>query len=573
MKMYAGTIPREVLNLNTREAYYGRQKQLFVLVFIIVSVVPLVMINWHSSSYYQESWLEKTSLELAGIAKDRKELIDLFLETQVNQLSGFAKQFDGDYLSRQQNLAELFKNFNATGVITDLGFIDRTGRHLAYVGPFSRELADKNYLDSQWFQEVMENGIFISDVFSGYRQVPHFIIAVTDTQKSWVLRATINSEIFNALVASANVGPGGDAFIISEGGELQTPSRMERNTLSKGEAEMIFRLAAIGGHTQRVGGLLYSVLPVKDGKWHLVLETNVDSSLAEFYKARNLGIFIIVIAALVILVVSLLVIRSMVDKISRADRQRMVLADNVRQVEKMALIGRLAASVAHEINNPLQVITDQAGWMDELLDDEPPDKVANLKEYRESLSKIRRHVKRAGTITHRLLGFSRFRDGEWVATAIEATVEETILLLENDARNHRIAITRHYGEGLPAVKTDSAQLQQVFLNILNNAMDAIGQEGRIEVTTRMDGQQVAVDFADSGPGMPPDAMEKVFDPFYTTKQKGKGTGLGLSISSNIMKRLGGGIRVTIGAQGGCVFTVFLPADASGPETADWKKAV
>ncbi len=558
MKMYAATVPGEMLKIKPREAYYARQKQLFILVFIIVSVVPLVIINWHSSRYYQESWLKKTSAELAGIADSRKELVDLFLSTQEQQLSGFVELYDGNFLSQQSNLYRIFQLFNRSGVITDLGVIDSSGRHLAYVGPFMKELAGKNYASAEWFHHVMQSGRYVSDVYSGYRNVPHFIIAVTDSGKSRILRATINSELFNALVASANVGPGGDAFIINEKGELQTPSRRGRTELLPEELEKVAMFIANQGKTQQIGGHLYSISPLNEGNWLLVLETDINSSLAGFYKARKLGIMIIICASILILIVSVILIHSMVKRIAKADRQRMLLTDNVRHVEKMALIGRLAASVAHEINNPLQVITDQAGWMDELLDEETPGKVTNFGEYRQSIGKIRNQVKRAGAITHRLLGFSRSPEGEWTQIDINEVVEDTILLLENEAQKHRITIQRKYQTAMPQVRTDSSQLQQVFLNILNNAVDAIGQDGRIEVATSLVDQRVLIEFADTGAGIPPEALGKIFDSFYTTKQKGKGTGLGLSISQSIMQRLGGDIRAENRKEGGSLLAISLP---------------
>lgn len=559
MKMYAATIPADVLKIRPRELYYARQKQLFILLFLVVAVVPLVLINWYATEHYQDSWLKKTAVDLAYTADSRKEIITMFLADQERQLADFVELYEMRQLSRQPTLEKLFGLLKRDGVITDLGVIDRNGNHLAYVGPFARELANKNYAAAPWFQEVMVSGRYISDTFTGYRKVPHVIIAVADPEKSWLLRATINSELFNSLVASANVGHGGDAFIVSIAGELQTPSRYPaRKLFSPQQVGVLQEIAGYEDGTTRLGGSLFTVKTLKDGAWLLVLESNIDSSLEEFYKAKNFGIFIIVVASLVIFIVAVVLITSMMNRIAKADSQRMTLTDNVRQVEKMALVGRLAASVAHEINNPLQVITDQAGWMNELLDEEKPENVVNYGEYRESLQKVRAQVKRAGTITHRLLGFSRLRDEEWSPVNLNHAVEETIALLENEARNHQILIRRDYAKDLPAVTTDASQLQQVFLNVLNNAMDAIGIDGEIKVTTQTAANQLQVIFADNGPGLPPEVIGRIFDSFFTTKQRGKGTGLGLSISHNIMERLGGTITAANRDGGGSVFTVSLP---------------
>jgi len=148
-------------------------------------------------------------------------------------------------------------------------------------------------------------------------------------------------------------------------------------------------------------------------------------------------------------------------------------------------------------------------------------------------------------------------------------VEDTILLLEKAARASRIRIIRDYQQGLSALETDPAQLQQVFLNILNNAVDAIGQDGDIKVSTRSVNGTAQVQFADSGPGIAEHVLDKIFTPFFTTKEKGKGTGLGLAVSRNIVERLHGDLTVANQEGGGCLFTVSLRpcAEHGGSEQA------
>jgi two-component system NtrC family sensor kinase len=196
------------------------------------------------------------------------------------------------------------------------------------------------------------------------------------------------------------------------------------------------------------------------------------------------------------------------------------------------------------------------------MDEEDPDAVIHFDDYRQAVGKIRTQVGRTSTITRRLLGFSRAQDYAPSATDINLAVEETVALLEYEAKRHRIVITRHYQDGLPLISTDTGQFQQVILNILHNAMDAIGQDGAIEVASRSDGDHIVVDFADSGPGLPAEVMEHLYDPFFTTKPKGKGTGLGLYVSRDIMARLGGELTANNRDSGGAVFSVHLPLEAS-----------
>ena len=544
--------------MRSRDAYYARQKYLFALVFIVVSIVPLLILNYNASRFYQESWIEKTSLELSTLAGDRRALIDRFLETQEDQLAGFMSLYDPKTLSEDERLASLFTALNRSGVITDLGVIDDHGNHLVYQGPFEKELTGKNYAATEWFTEVMKSGRYVSDVFTGYRKVPHLIVAVADPGKTWILRATINSGLFNSLVASANVGPGGDAFIVNRRGELQTPSRLGRMAMTADEIRLFSSLAGGGGKAVRKGDQIHCAIHLNSGQWLLVLETNVAASLASYNKARHLDTALVAAAATVIILVAVLLTRSMVGRLARADHERSILTNQVREVEKMALIGRLSASVAHEINNPLQIISDQAGLMNELMDEEQPASVTHLGDYRQSIDKIRTQVGRASTITRRLLGFSRMQDSERSQTDVNQAVEETVLLFEHEAKRHRIIIARHYQDGLPSISTDPAQLQQVILNVLHNAMDAIGHDGTIDIVSRNAGDRIIVDFADTGPGLTADVLEHLYDPFFTTKPKGKGTGLGMYVSRDIMQRLGGELTASNRAEGGALFSVHLP---------------
>ncbi|RJQ45279.1 MAG: sensor histidine kinase [Gaiellales bacterium] len=556
MKMYSGTIRKAPEGSKLRDLYYSRQKRLFLLVVALALVVPLAGISLFSYNYYKSSWIESTSAELSSLAESRSQIIELFLADQEDALAGIVELYGVDYLSDQASLSQVFTAVNQSGVITDMSVVGVDGRHLAYAGPFTEELSGRNYADADWFQSVMADGTHVSDIFTGFRGTPHIVVAVADPERTWALRATVNSDFFNSLLTSADVGPGGDAYIISWTGELQTPSR-----LGAADAPFTFDAATPGAaevlHDER---FIYAATPLKGGDWMLVLKTDIDDSLGGLYRARNQVIGFIVLAVALGLVAATMIISPMVNRLREADRRRMELNDRMREAEKMALVGRLAASVAHEINNPLQIIENQAGWIGDLLDDESEGKVSDVTEYRDASDKIRAHVRRAREITHGLLGFSSVGEG-LASTDINNLVSESASFLENEAKNSRIAFKWDLGEGLPPVETDRARLQQVFLNIINNAIDAIGRDGAISISTRpADGSGVLAEFADSGPGMPEEVRASVFEPFFSTKEGGN-AGLGLSISYDIVRRLGGDIRVSSAPGGGSVFTVTLPSDA------------
>ena len=234
-----------------------------------------------------------------------------------------------------------------------------------------------------------------------------------------------------------------------------------------------------------------------------------------------------------------------------------VLRDKLVHAEKMAAVGQLVSGVAHEVNNPLTAIL---GFADLLM--ENPDLPETA---RKDLRVILQEAQRTKQIVQNLLSFARQMPPQRNAVQLNSIIHRTIQLRSYDFNSHGIEIIEHLDEELPDVMGDAHQLQQVFLNILNNANDAVhevGRPARIEIMSTKAGDFVEVSFTDNGNGI--SHPDKIFDPFFTTKEVGKGTGLGLSICYGIVKEHGGEILChnNIGGQG-ATFVVRLPA-ASHP---------
>jgi two-component system NtrC family sensor kinase len=241
------------------------------------------------------------------------------------------------------------------------------------------------------------------------------------------------------------------------------------------------------------------------------------------------------------------------------DKKNWLLDERLIQSQKLAAIGQLSAGIAHEINNPLAIIRQEAEWMQLLLTKEEIAGPQEREELKGSLRQIVQQVDRCTEIVRNLLDFARKREPVIQAVDVNRTVEDMTMLVEKEARYHNITIVREYDQNLPAIYSDAPQLRQVFLNLLTNAAHAIGQDGTITITTSRQGNgSVHVMIRDTGCGIPPEDLEKIFDPFFTTKAEGKGTGLGLSICHGIIQRLGGeiGVQSTVGR--GATFTIVLP---------------
>ncbi|MGB5232726.1 MAG: ATP-binding protein [Desulfoprunum sp.] len=542
--------------------YYSAVKVRLTVIFCLLITVPMVILALFTISNLKDAAIKKVELSLGRLVDHKKEVVSLFLKEKEDLLAMLVGMYPIEYLGHQENLNNLFRSLNQKGSIVDLHVIDSAGNQLAYVGPYAGSIVGKNYADAQWFQEVLIKGSHVSDIFLGFRNVPHFVVAVTDPLKTYVLRATINSEAFNNLLLSSLIGPNGDSFIVNRDGKLQTPSRQGVKELSAEDRSYLQHHE--GTSIENNGITITATRWVKDGQWCLYVKTRIEDSLVPFYQTRNSVLIIIFLTGLAFLGLAALLANYFLHRLEAYDRKRTELGHQMGQMEKMASVGRLAAGIAHEINNPLQMITNQAGWIAELLPDEDPALVKNMDEYTKAIEQIRHHVRRAGTITHRLLGFSRKLSSEKQSVQMNELIEEAISFVEREAGYNNITIARDYREDLPTTMTDGPQLQQVFLNLLNNAIDAVGKGGRLEIRTAVDGEgRLVLEFADNGPGIKPENLKQIFDPFFTTKEPGKGTGLGLYITYDIVQKLGGTIKVENRKGGGAVFTIVLPVITLG----------
>jgi two-component system NtrC family sensor kinase len=259
-----------------------------------------------------------------------------------------------------------------------------------------------------------------------------------------------------------------------------------------------------------------------------------------------------------------------VNRLKEADIRRESAMTEIEHSAKLASIGRLAAGVAHEINNPLSIISERAGLIKDIIEmsedsgtpSESLSEMSRRADFYNLIKGIIDAVNRCRTITHRLLGFARRMDVTFDLIDLNETISEVLGFLEREILFRNIGLIRNFSEDIPKIVTDKGQVQQVILNIVNNAVDAVETGGVIDITTiRKDAGTVSVQISDNGPGVPAEQLKHLFEPFFTTKEKDKGTGLGLSISYGIIKKLGGDILVTSTPGMGTVFTVELPLKA------------
>ncbi len=545
-----------------------------VLLTVGVTLLPLFCMAIVDYSVSKNAIYSEVYFRTARLVSNTRRTISYYLSERLSALDyivgndPYTDLLDLERLSFiLVNLQRSFKGF------VDLGVIDQDGIQRAYVGPYNLEGVD--YSREEWYKRVLEKGIYLSDVFSGVRNVPHLVIAVRHPRSDgsfYVVRTTLDTERFSSLLSELDIAGGGDAFLINDEGILQTPSRLYGEVLKQiplpipsfSHKSEVMDYTAPDKKPMLIGYAFIENTP-----FILVICKQKNEVLRAWEETRwSLFTFLIISVGLVIVVI-LGVSTYLVEQIYEADRRRVATLHQAEHNNKMASIGRLAAGVAHEINNPLAIINEKAGLMKDLFTLQKT--YAEDRRLQNIVSSVIESVERCGTITRRLLSFARHIDDDNRIQRLQIgeVVNEVLGFLQKEADYRSMTVTINIPEDIPELECDRGKLQQILLNIVNNAFAAMRDGGHLDITARQACPgRVAVTVRDDGCGICEGDIKRIFEPFYSTKTNAGGTGLGLSVTYGLVQEMCGEIAVDSQVGRGTSFTVILPVIREESKGAD-----
>ncbi len=543
---------------------YHRLRVNLIIVPFLAALIPLMIMA--VINYYQDYNAYKTenNYTISHLLSNSKRSLQFAIEERRAVLSLIARGRTLKDLSDDARLMATLRDLKESfGDFVDLGIIDDGGNQTFYAGPY--KLKDINYMNQSWFHEVSLRGTYVSDVFMGYREFPHFVIAIArelENGKFYILRATIDTKLLNSQIYLLESNEQIDMFIINKSGILQTASTFYGDVLDTIDLQIPSRLLDREIIKEQIlpdrGDMTMGFASIVESPFILIASLKHRDAFLHWLTLRSDVVWFLLASMLGILVTVSLRSKYIVSRLMESDTRRAKILHNIEYTNKMATLGRLSASVAHEINNPLAIINEKAGLINDIASYGPDfpkkDKVLGL------VDSITSSVERCSRVTHRLLGFGRRMEFRKEQIDMKSLINDVLDFQRSDAAHRNIQVNLNIEPDIKTIQSDRGQLQQVFLNLINNAYSALEKDGVLDIDLRHPNtNEIEVKITDNGVGIDKKDVIHIFEPFFSTKGE-SGTGLGLSITKDIVEKLGGVISVTSELGKGTCFIVNLPIE-------------
>ena len=533
-----------------------------VLVTATVALVPLII--WALAGYRLNLDTIESELVLrtSQLVSNSWRSVSLFISERRSVLDFIAHDHTFETLNDKTRLATILDNIKKRfGGFTDLGVINSTGVQQTYVGPYRLDGLD--YSNEPWFHQVLKHGFYISDLVVGHRKEPHLDFAVKRVLPDgsfFVLRAALDAQKFNELIAQFEVGEKSDAFVINREGVLQTQSRYYGLVLKKipiripdyAPKAQVFESQNDNSERTVIG---YAYIP--ETPFILMIVKHKGELIQPWYKTGWAFTWILATSILLILLVTLAVASHLVDQIHKADQARVDTLHQVEHTNKMVSLGHLASSVAHEINNPLAIINQKAGHIRDIFTlTEAYKKDQKLIDLVDSVLAT---VHRCARVTKGLLNFARHLNLSIQTISLQEIINEVQNVLTKETEFRCITVEVNLADNIPQFESDRGKLEQIFFNLFNNAIAVMKDGGHLEIKAECeDTNFVSIAFSNNGPAIPEADLQYVFEPFYYSRTGESGAGLGLAVTYALVQEIGGQISVRSEVGKGNRFNIRLP---------------
>lgn len=539
-----------------------------VVLFSLVAILPLVvtaLFGYRVHRVSTEAALMRSSQRLIANAS---QSIFLFLDGYRKAVNFVIQENSLKDLKDAAHLNDVLKQLQAQMVeLKGLALYGAYGKHKAFAGPSDWMASDLGKLPFQ--SRTDAHTAQISKVYATPKGGLHLTISAVRRMADgayYGLHALIHTKALEKCIARLALDPSEDLFIINQDGILQTPSRHHGKVLDRiagpfsiaHGAPTIFETTDPNGNRFIVGQTLIPQTPFR-----LLIVKSLDLNLQTWYKTPRAFTWILILSVFIILAVTMVLATWLVDQIHTADQERVQTLHQVEQTSKMASLGRLAAGVAHEINNPLAIINEKAGHIRDLFsiseDGKDDSKLIELADA------IIASVERSSSVTRRLLDFAGHLDASIEKIDLEEIIKEVHRVLAKESEMRSIAVQITIAADVPRFEIDRGRLEQIFFNLYNYSVSQMDKGGRLNIEIKpMEKDYMTVTLADNGPGIPENELKGIFEPFFTFSTDTTGTNLSLAITYALVQQIGGQISIDSRLGKGTRFNIRIPIKRPGP---------
>jgi len=569
-----------------KDRYTGMRRMIFFCM-ILVPVIPFIAALGIGYYHFKTSLETSTLATMNRIVEDHRQMIDGFLRERRGDLGFILNTNSYADLTDPERFYNLFTQLQRySNAFVDLGVFDQDGIHVMYQGPY--RLVGIDYGKEEWFRHVLQEGYYISDIFLGFRRIPHFVIALKreESGKTWVIRATIDTHVFNELVEKVRIGKTGEAYLLNSRGIFQTARRSGGNLLAQDPDDVHEKKPQPGVRIfirkdARGDEFLFATTWLQEKEWLLVVRQETADAFKALRSATFMILLIMILGGVTIAILAYTLTRQIIRRMQRIDEEKHQLGQQLVRATRLAELGQMAAGFAHEINNPLQIMKSDRALIEMIFSDLKKKgdlKEPDIKDLEETLDQLKLQIERCSKITQTILEFGRKSEPTENDVDLGAFISQVTSMITKKASVQGIRLKKEISEQTPLLRSDPSQLQQVLLNLLNNAIDAITERhgcegGELSIQAGPDTNgRVKLSVRDNGAGISPDNLKKIFAPFFTTKPPGKGTGLGLYVCYGIIEGMGGTMEVESQRGVGTTFVVRLPASSARQTQCDLEES-